>query len=363
MISLVNVKTLDDQIATIDIPSTKDLVIKADNLLMLPGLLDPHITCGPVESDEWFATIQSAIKGGITGLLDIPSLCLHYESTKDLEKKEDRAEKRLSKLKIPFRYLLYGAAKLEGNEVGFDKSYSLGTILCLTPECLDFDELKWNKMFQLAAFEDLPVVINTKNENRLDIEKSILSKAILFAEKHDARLFVLNVHTQIELEMIVNARQKGVLVYAETTPQYLFPQDGAEVDFLWDGLKKGIIESVGSGYSNMDPSCCKIMFQGKEFDFLNPLFLLPMLLTAHFEGKISLENLVRVTRVNLLELLKIDRKSKDCVLVDMAKEHTIKIIANGRKTDRALKGWPVYTIMQGEVFAYPDIHKELQRIG
>lgn len=346
MITIQNVKTLDGETRIVNIQSAKDHFLKADNLTLFPGVIDPHITCGPVDSEQWLLTIESAIKGGLTGLLDIPSLKFHFDNMKDLEEKEKHASKRLSELKIPLRYLVYGTANLEGDPTS-KKSYILGSIIVLNENSLALDDQKWNRIFQLAAWEDLPVIINSQNEN-------LLSKALSFAQKQDTRLYVLNVHSQVELDMITNARKRMMLIYAETTPQYLFPPDGSEVDFLWDALKKGIIETIGSGYSAIDSSEAKILMDGKEYDYLNPHFLLPRLLTASSQGKISLENIVRATRVNLLDVLKIERKDQDCVLVDMNKEKTIQIMQNGKSIEKKWKGWPVYTIIKGEIFTYPE---------
>lgn len=369
MITVKNVKMLDGQTATLKLNSSNEHVLEADGLLCLPGLIDSHISCGSPEEKNWLFTVESAIRGGVTSMIDIPSKAFQCETKDELEFKSQLVKKRLSELHIPLGYYLYGKGNSDRmDEIALEKKLIIGSILLLTPEDYDLKDQYWDRIFQLAAWEDLPVVINSRNENAWrhpmakPSDETMLEKAFRYAEKQNTRLYVLNVATQKEIDLLGDARRRSLLLYAETTPQHLFPQDGSNANFLWDALNKGIIETVGSGYHADMVSNERVALQGEQLDFLNPNLLLPLLLTAHHEGKVTLETIVRLTRVNLFDVFKIERKDQDIVLIDLNKEKTLERTYQGNKRQMKLKGWPVYTIIKGEIFSC-SAHHHLDRIG
>jgi len=359
MITIKNVKTLDGQRTNIHFPSEKEHLLNGETFLLMPGLIDSHICCGPPSHDHWEFVIRSLLRGGVTGMIDIPSANSFHEGKADLEQRQARVREKLQGLRFPLNYFFYGRGNIDQvDEIGLEKGLILGSILLFEPGNSLLDDREWERIFQLAAWEDFPVVINSRNENSSKDPKvhsskpTILEKAIFYAEKQNTRLYVLNVSSQEEIELIEAARRRSLLIYTETTPQHLFPWDGSSPDLLWEALNKGIIETIGSGFNHESPVDQHILFQGTRFDALNPAFLLPRLLTAHHEGKISLENIVRATRVNLFDILKIHRKDQDQVLVDLQEQKLIKWVHHEQETELTWKGWPVCTIINGELFNF-----------
>lgn len=326
MITLKNVRNLDGEISDLQIASTQNQTLEANGLLLLPGLVDSHISLGSPSQESWASAIKSIVKGGITTILDIPSPDWPDES---LEEKRGLIDQRLADLQIPLTYELYGGSK-ETEAMGLQKKLMMGSVIFFNPE---LNEKEWNRLFQMAAWENLPIVVNAKNENARspNSKESFLEKAISYAEKQNTRLYVLNIATQDELDLIKKGQAKSLLIYTETTPQHL-----AQADFLWEAINRGEIEVIGSGYQLEND-------QGKEMDLSHPSCLLPFLLTAHLKGKITLERLVHLTRMNVYEIFEMETwKREDFVLVDLEKEQ----VCSGVK----LKGWPVYTIIKGQIF-------------
>jgi dihydroorotase len=358
MIIIHNVKTLDGQTGSVQLSSPKETVLDGENrLLLMPGLIDSHISCGPPDQDQWKFIIESAVRGGVTTLLDVPTSDLICENKKNVEKKREQIEKRLSELNIPLGYFFYGNSHADCiEEIGSEKNLIMGSLLLLTSEQSQLDDTSWDRIFQLAAWEDLPVVINSRNENLWKEAKfknrgeTLLEKAIYFAEKQNTRLYVMNVSTKEELDLINKARAKSLLIYAETTPQHLFPSEQSRADFLWEAINMGRIETIGSGYPAGEIRQERIVYQGKNHDLLNPFFLLPQLLTAFHEGKISLEKIVQLTRVNLYDIFKLERKDQNVVLIDLEKEEVIQKVSGENSVEIKLKGWPVCTIIKGQIF-------------
>jgi dihydroorotase len=82
-------------------------------------------------------------------------------------------------------------------------------------------------------------------------------------------------------------------------------------------------------------------------------FMLPLLLNAYHEGKLSLENIVSLTSERAHQIFRFP-VSADVVLVDLEKVTTI-----GKTESKCgwtpymgmtLRGWPVYTILKGRCY-------------
>lgn len=358
MITIKNAKTLDGQITDLSLTSSVDQTIEAKGgLLVFPGLIDPHISLGSPTRKNWTFGVESAARGGMITLLDIPSEDSPSDSKKELEEKAQIVDKQLVNLKIPLHYFPYVKGNSEYfEELGAQKKFTIASLLIFTPEERALDGKIWDRIFQIAAWEDLPIVINSRNENAwkqtrfLTPDETLLEKAIYYAERQNTRLYVLNVATQHEIDLIQDARSRSLLIYAETTPQHLFPWEASRADFLWEALNKGLIETIGSGYHIEEQEQERLLWQGANFDFLNPIFLLPLLLTAYHDGKISIENIVRLTRVNLYDIFNLKKKDESFVLVDLEKEQMLQRINKGQTVEMKLRGWPEYTILDGHVF-------------
>lgn len=358
MITIKNVKTLDGQTTDLSVASSLNQSLDAEGrLLLFPGLIDPHLSLGSPSRENWMFGVESTIRGGFTTVLDIPSGNSSSASAQEFGEKKHLVDKQLAELKMPLHYFPY----VKGNsdyieELGAQKKLTRGSLLLFAPEDPALDDQLWDRIFQIAAWEDLPVVMNSRKENAWPETKfkasneTLLEKAIHYAERQNARLYVLNVATQNELDLIQSARSRALLIYAETTPEYLFPRQSSQADFLWEALNSGIIETIGSGYFVGEQESEKLLWQGANFDFKNPIFLLPLMLTAYHEKKISLENIVRLTRINFYDIFKLERKDENFVLIDLDKEQTIQRINQTQVDEIKLKGWPEYTILRGNLF-------------
>lgn len=353
MITIKNVRMLDDKVTDYTIDSKKEHTIEArGKLLLLPGLIDPHICLGPVENRNWESTLTSAIRGGITSVIEIPSSDFPSHHKENLEQKKAAVEKKLMKLQTPMQYMMYARADREQvDRIGLAKGLIKGLVIILDPHKKEELDDSWERTFQVAASLDIPVIVNSDNENtRKEFAwgtESYLEKAIYYAERQSTMLYILNVATQQEIDLIESARKRSLLIYAETTLEHLFQNEA-----LWSALNKGVIETIGSGYHAEAQMKDRLVLQGTNFSLLDPAFLLPFLLTACNEKKFTIDKLVQMSRFNPQEILRLE-KNHDAVLVDMEKEVSIEKIVNGRSMHVKLRGWPIYTIVQGEIFSPP----------
>lgn len=358
MITIKNVKTLDGQITDLRIPSPLNQNLDGEGRLFLfPTCIDPHISLGSPKRENWLFGVESAIRGGISTLLDIPSKDAPSASKQELQQKKQEVDKQLSHLKVPLHYYPYVKSNSKHVEdLGSQKQLTMGSLILLGQDDYVLDDSAWDRIFQIAAWEDLPVIINARNENAwqharfVDPHESLLEKAIHYAERQNTRLYVFNIAKEEELKLIQDARARSLLIYAETTPQHLFSKDSSKTDLLWEALNNGTIESIGTGWSVEEQEQERLIWRGSNFDFLNPIFFLPFLLTAYHEKKITLENIVRLTRVNFYDIFKLDREDKDFVLVNLEREEAIQRVDKNQTQEIKLKGWPEYTIIKESIF-------------
>ncbi len=363
MIKIKNIKTFSGDVITHTIPSEEWKEIDAEGRLhLLPAMIDPHISLGNEGSVQWNKSIDSIVRGGITSIIEIPHECSTSNLKKELEDKNQRVESLLNKLNIPLnycQYLLYTDLKEEELDVSaFKKSLIKGAVIHLEHHHSNMSEKGWENLFRLAAQEDIPIILNSFDE---DSESKtclpIIEKAIKYTESWSNRLYILNVSSQREIDLIQEGRERSLLISAATNPKHLFSEgadaseavDSGETDCLWEALNAGIIETIGSGFSLADKSKDKIIFRGKEHNILDPLFLMPLLLTAFRDKEISLEQFIQLTSTNIENILELE-KNQDCVLVDLEKEAVIQKVRNGSSVDHKLIGWPVYTFVKGRVF-------------
>ncbi|MCE2982021.1 MAG: dihydroorotase family protein [Parachlamydia sp.] len=347
MITVKNVRTLTDDIIDYTLPFDKTEVIEANKkLLIMPALIDPHIR---LRNDEWETAAADILKGGVTTLIEIPARSYPANNPVEIEKKKALIEKRLKAPGLPLNYLFYGKGDLDQIEkIGAVKHSIIGLVLSFEHE----KEVhhRFDLLFQRAAWENLPVIINTYNENLIErIEgETLLEKALFYAEKHSARLFVFNVSNAEEIRLIQEARKRALLIYAETTLRHLLQKDQMEADGLWEALDEGVIEAIGSGYDPHEERDLTLLHKGRAHHLLNPLFMLPWLLTAALEKRISLEKVVQATAINVKSIFELE-DSHDAILVDMEKEEEVEKVNGVFSGKRMLKGWPAYVISKGQL--------------
>lgn len=344
MATIKDVRTLDGQIVDFTIPSDKDQIIDAKKqLVLIPGVIDPHFSFDLSNHENAAFTIQNAIRGGITTAVVIPGPNNPCNSVESYGNATKTINKELSKLDIPLNTAFYAKGNLEQiEELGKIKKQIKGIVIALDASKKEELNDDWERLFQIAAWENLPIVINADEKN------TNIEKAIYYAERQSTRLYILNVSTRSELDLIHEGRKRALLIYAETTPQHLFSEDKVQSDMLWEALNSGVIETIGSGYHPDRPGKSRLLFRNGNFSFSDPIFLLPLLLTASRQGKIAIEKVIRLLKVNVLDILTLP-PSNDYVLVDLDHEQEVQKVTEGRSVDFKLKGWPVYTIVNGHV--------------
>jgi dihydropyrimidinase len=224
------------------------------------------------------------------------------------------------------------------------------------------------------------------------VEREATHRAISLAELIDVPILLVHVSAREALEQIRWARERGLKVYGETCPQYLFldrsrieqagwegakylcappPRDRGNQDALWQGIAAGHFQVVSSDH-------CSFLFEGgsgKRAHGPQPHFRkvapgvpglearLPLLFSEGVgKGRIDLNSFVRVTATNAARIYGLyPRKGTiavgsdaDIAIWDPEREVTIRKSMLHDRMDFtpyegfAVKGWPEITLSRGE---------------
>jgi dihydroorotase len=400
MIIIKNVTTLKGDVTDIEIPSTLTETLDATGLTALPAVLDPHVhfrTPGMEYKEDWTTAARAAINGGCTTVFDMPNTLPPTITAALLAEKKAIIDQQLQQAGIPLRYqLFFGADKAHLAQIPLVKSEVIGIKVfmgCSTGNLVIDDDESLNAVFSIAADNDMLVAVHAEDEHMMverkqqyfdagnyachseirnvDVAVRAVEKAISLSRKYGTRLYILHVSSAQEIELIRQAKQEGLPVFAETTPHHLFFDDSAYA--LLQGravvnpplrnvahhaaiiaaIHDKVIDTIGSDHAphtieekSKPYGQCPSGMPGIEF-------MLPMLLNAHHQGVFTLQQIADITSINARRIFRIS-ENQDWVLVDLHKTATVDKTASkcgwSPYMNLSLTGWPCYTILAGTIY-------------
>lgn len=401
-ITLKRVVSPEGAVIDVSIPSDENTTLSAEGLTLLPALVDPHAHCrtpGLEHKENWVSAARAALYGGVTTLFDMPNTLPPSTTLERIEEKHTLIRKQLKEAGIPLDYGLYlGADKNHFDEIIRCKRQIVGIKVFMgssTGGLVMDDESSLHAAFSLAAAHDLLLAVHAEDEALIHERTALFphatdpklhseirnaqvalratEKAIALARLYRTRLYILHVSTKREVEAIAAAKKEGLSIYAETTPHHLFltTDDYAkfgtkvqmnpplrsqeDVDGLWKGIERGIIDTIGSDHA---PHTLeeKARPYGQAPSGVPGLeTTLPLLLDACNRGRLSLKQIIHLTREKVLEIFRYP-SNDDYVLVDLKKKKKVDDTLLHTKcrwspfAGRELHGWPVYTILKGKIY-------------
>lgn len=403
MIILENVKTLDDSRKNFSFPSDGEgRIIDGKNLLALPAGIDPHVhfrTPGFEYKEDWRTGAQAALKGGCTTVLDMPNTQPATITLKDLQAKKALIDQQLVEVGIPLRYELYfGADKNNFDQLHLVGDQVIGLKIFMgasTGQLLMDDDSSLHAAFALAARFNLLVAVHAESEAMIqerkkeyadckefschskirtpEVAASAVAQAIALAKLYGARLYVLHVSSQAEIDLIREAKKAGVAVYAETCPHYLFLssedytrlqgfaqmnpalREPSEQEQVWKAIRDGVIDTIGSDHAphtieekSQPYGCCPSGVPGIETT-------LPLLYTAYRNKLLSLDDLIKLVRTNPQKIFNLPDHD-DYVFIDT---ETARAVENDQLCTKAkwspyagmsLFGWPQFITLKEKFY-------------
>ena len=405
-IAAISSELLTDEVKTI---------IDAEGKYAIPGVVDEHvhiIDMGQPELGRFEMDSASAAVGGITTVLEMPLSNPPATTLEAFEQKKARAADA-----FVVDYGLYGGAvpgnlaemyKMdEAGCVGF-KAMMAGSVPGMF-EVVDDGQLL--DIFRAIKEMDSTIGIHAENDaliNRLEEklkaegkkdmeaffasrpifqENEAIQRAIYLNSDPQCRLIIVHVSNPAGVEMIHEARSRGIQVHCETGPHYLnlCEEYGEKIgpymkfapparkkvltEQLWKQLAEGKIETIGSDHGghlkeNKEKGWQDIWQSGNGALGLETS--LPIMLTEGVgKGKITIEKLVEVMCENPAKLFRLYPKKgslqpgadADVVLVDMDCEYTVDASKfksyqkHGPFDGFSIKGAPVMTLVRGKIVA------------
>lgn len=338
-------------------------------LVKLPGMIDIHTHLrdpGATHKEDFYTGTASALKGGVTMILDMPNNPFPTISPQALKEKEKIAQKKA----VCDYGFIFGASQKDNThhfkkvipKVAALKIYldqTTGTLLVQKLALLE-------KIFQNWQ-SDKPIMVHA--------EENTLAKAIALAHLYKRHLHCCHISLKEEVELIKKAKEQGVKITAEVTPHHLFlTKDNQkklgpfafmkpplrhqkDVDSLWQGIKKGIIDIIATDHA---PHLKKEK-QNKKPAFGVPGLetALPLLLTAVKERKIPLEKVIELYHQKPKQIFKLPNQPNTYLFIDLNKKWTIKNEDLKTKCGWSpFAGWSVYgkvhqVILRGKI-VYKD---------
>ncbi|WP_343585444.1 dihydropyrimidinase [Herbaspirillum sp.] len=225
------------------------------------------------------------------------------------------------------------------------------------------------------------------------VEREATHRAITFSELADVPILIVHVSGREAIEQIRWAHGRGLPIYAETCPQYLFlsehdlggegyhgakcvcsppPRDIGNQRAVWDGLAGGVFSVFSSDHAPFrydDAEGKKLGGKEQPFQYIpNGIpgleTRLPLLFSGGvMEGRIDVHQFVALTATNPAKMYGLyPRKGSimigadaDIVLWDTRRKVTIANALLHHDVDytpyegRTVQGWPVLTLSRGKV--------------
>ena len=394
--------------------------LDATGLIVIPGLIDSHVHVrdpGKIEREDFQTATAAAAAQGITTIMEMPIASPPVNSAQSLV---DRIEAVRDKVLVD--YAFYGGAAIENLDqidemaeagaIGF-KTFRTSPPAGREKEFIGLscpDPGGYLRVLERIATTNLVSAVHAEEEQIVrritpDLNASSgasplsharsrpevvewASVAQSLAQATGAAIQIVHCSSPYSVELIRRARADGVQATAETCPQYLFlteadlekhgpfaktnpPLRPAEVvDELWERVASGDVDMIGTDHSpflvsEKEPYWKDMSKAAPGIPGLEAL--LPLMLTAVNQGRISLEQMVSLTSENAARIFGLyPRKGTirvgsdaDLVFVDLRREAKIdastwhtKSRGTARVWDgRFVQGAVVMTLSRGKVVA------------
>jgi len=365
---------------------------------LLPGLIDSHVhfrTPGMTKKEDWNTGSMAALAGGVTTVLDMPNTDPPTISAVALA-----AKRAMVKGKALVNYGFYAGATasnvgevLKLKNIAGVKIYmgsSTGSLLVSDKTALEKFFAKSKKILAIHAESEECIREGMKKyakKNNPSVHSlargpecayEATKEVLHLAKKYGTRVHICHVTTDKEVDAL--RKFKGANVSAEVTPHHLFLTDKDYAEYgnlikvnppirglidqvsLWEGIKKGWIDMVATDHAPHLLAEKKLTYARVPSGVPGVQTMLPLLLSAVLEKKLSLPDVVRLTSFNPAKYFKI--KGKGSIVRGMDADLTV---VNMNMPDKllkqylwskcnwspfegwAFKGWPVQTYVNGNL--------------
>ena len=380
-------------------------VINLDGKIILPGLIDMHTHLrepGFEEKETIKTGCEAAAAGGFTAIASMPNSNPVADNPATVEYILSKAEEGVVKV-YPIGSITKDSAGEELAEIGFLHRSGVKALSDDGNPVMNGEIMR--RAMEYAGAFDLPIIshcedLNLSSDGVMNegynstilglkpipaaAEEVMIARDIILAELTDSVLHIAHLSTARGLEMLADAKERGLKVSAEVTPHHLTLTDETvkgfnpdtkvnpplrskdDVEALKNGLKEGIIDVIATDHAPHT-------FEDKLGEYDYAAFGISGLETALgiiyqeliSEGFIDWRDLVNLMGKNPASILGLPYKGlhegeiADITIFDEEKEWIVdpqKFKSKGKNTpyaDKKIKGKVIYTIVDGKI-VYDD---------
>lgn len=393
----------NDKISNIDsdISDADAEIIDAKDKVVCPGLIDMHVHLrepGREDKETIYTGTRAAAAGGFTAVACMPN-------TDPIADKESVIYQMLRKAKQAGFATVHPIGAITKNSQGTDLS-EIGELVEAGAVAVSDDGMPvMNSDIMRRAMEyvkmfDIPVISHAEDKNlagdgvmnegkvstRLGMrgipnvaESIMIARDITLAELTGAALHIAHLSTKEGVELIRNAKKKGVRVTAEVTPHHLILTDDMlesydpnlkmnpplrtqeDVEALKEGLIDGTIDVIASDHAPHTIEEKDVPFDEAPFGIIGLETMLGLILTEFVEKKVlTLEQLIEKMSINPSRILNLNYgnlekgATANITIIDLNKKWSVnpeefysKAI-NTPFVNYDLKGKSILTIVEGK---------------
>ena len=382
-------------------PEIGEYVIDGTGLHLLPGAIDPHVHFrdpGNPEKEDLESGSRAAAAGGITSFLDMPNTSPNATNRLALEAKIALAAKK----SVTHHGFFIGATTNNVSDLqsvqGMDGVCGIKIFMGSSTGDLLVHEQK--HLEQIFANTGGIIATHAEDEIRLqsriaefehrrdiaahaecrDIECALIAtkRAAALAKDHTHRLHIVHLTSGKEADWL--ASNKGDLITTEVCTHHLtFDQDDVEQlgvralmnppirytedkEKLWSRLKDGTIDCIVTDHAPHTLQAKSVGFPKAPAGMPGVETSLPRMLTHAKDGRCSISDIVKWMCVGPAKVYGIKNKGSliegfdgDLTLVDLENHRIIQDSDTWTRVGwtpyagMELTGWPMYTIVDGNV--------------
>ncbi len=385
-----------------ELSQSSDKVIDADGKWVLPGLVDAHCHLrepGFEYKEDITSGTRSAAAGGFTSIACMPNTSPVVDNAALVQFIKKRGLEEGAAKVYPIAAVTIGLNGEELTEMWELKEagavalsddgkpimnsgmmrlalqYAKGFDILIISHCEDLEltgdgVMNEGYMSTILGFKGIPRAA----------EEVMVARDIILAETLDAPVHIAHVSTRGSVELIRQAKKRGVKVTCETAPHYFSATDewvdgydantkvnpplrsSDDVEAIKEGLKDGTIDIIATDHAphHKDEKEVEYSLAANGISGFETAFSLAYTHLVE-PGVISLHQLVEKMSKIPAQILRIDGgkleagKTADIIVADLTKEYTVDVsqfYSKGKNSPfhgHTLKGKVIHTIVDGNV--------------
>jgi dihydropyrimidinase len=397
--------------------------IGAAGKLVLPGGIDSHChieqrsSAGIVCADDFYSATVAAAFGGTTTV--IPFAAQHRgQSLRRVVEEYHEAARPKAVIDYAFHLIISDpTAEIMGQELpALIRDGYTSFKVYMTYDLLRLDDGQMLDILAVARREGALVMVHAENHDMIKwltgrlldrgltaprwhaaaharvAEGEATNRAVALSQLLDVPILIVHVSAGEAIEVIRNAQTRGLKIYGETCPQYLFltaddiakpgvegakfccsppPRDEAAQQAVWTGLRNGTFQVFSSDHapyrfdaSGKLPHGDKTTFKDIANGVPGIELRLPLLFSEGVQnGRLDLNTFVALTATNHAKLYGLYPKKgtiavgsdADLALWDPERETTVTAgmlhdnVGYTPYEGRHLRGWPVTVLSRGRI--------------